>query len=262
MVDGMNSTTAACGPSEPAQLRAWGTSGWMMAIFLSGQPVGIFVVWALMNTGRLRIADLDGSSFVGVFSDGFALALSVIAAAPVQLAVLAWAASRRGRDLRSLLALRAVPTLRTAAVGLAALIALTAAGDGIATWTGRPTVSSFQTDLYASAAHTGKLTGLAALWLAMVVCAPVVEELLFRGLGYAGYRRAMGRIGAMALTTAIWAALHIQYDAFGLAEVTIAGALFGWARIASGTIVLPIALHSIMNLYATLQTAAATGWPT
>jgi len=55
---------------------------------------------------------------------------------------------------------------------------------------------------------------LASLWFAMVVAAPVVEEMLFRGLMYRGLAESrVGVVGAMLLTSVVFGLAH--YPGFG-----------------------------------------------
>jgi membrane protease YdiL (CAAX protease family) len=69
----------------------------------------------------------------------------------------------------------------------------------------------------ASGASPGPLTRMAmtpglsrVLWVVMALClAPVIEELLFRGVLYGGYRKALGAPKAAVLTTSLFVLLHL-----------------------------------------------------
>jgi uncharacterized protein len=196
------------------------------------------------------------------FDDGLVIALALLLAVPVQVAMVCSAAGKPGRDFRGILALRGLPALRTSLMAAAMLAAVDFSSDFVGQLAGRPIVPAYQIDLYLSAAANGGLLGLLLLWASFVIAAPVIEELLFRGLAYAGFRSKLGPIAAMTLATLIWTVLHTQYDTFDLASVAATGAVLGWSRIASGTVVLPIALHMTTNFHATYQTATVTGWPT
>jgi membrane protease YdiL (CAAX protease family) len=58
------------------------------------------------------------------------------------------------------------------------------------------------------------------------------------------------------VTSGIWAAIHLQYDAYGIVTVFILGLLLGVARAQGGTLLLPLAMHSAANLAAAVETAA------
>jgi membrane protease YdiL (CAAX protease family) len=94
------------------------------------------------------------------------------------------------------------------------------------------------------------------LWIAMIIAAPVFEELFFRGFLLAGFRRTfLGTAGAVVVTSLLWAVIHTQYDLYYMATIFVMGVVLGLARVQSGSLVLPIGLHAFVNGLATLQTA-------
>lgn len=79
-----------------------------------------------------------------------------------------------------------------------------------------------------------------------IALAPPVEELLFRGILYGGYRKALGHSAAAALTTFIFVLLHItELVHEPLATFAIGGlALLAlWRRLRSNAIGPAIAVH-------------------
>ena len=87
-----------------------------------------------------------------------------------------------------------------------------------------------------------------------VLVAPFVEELVFRGLLLDGLRRTrLGNVGAVLVTSALWAPLHIQYGPIVLAFVFAGGIVLGWLRLASGSLWLTIGLHAVVNGVAQLE---------
>jgi uncharacterized protein len=101
---------------------------------------------------------------------------------------------------------------------------------------------------------------LAALFLFnTVVLAPVTEEVLFRGFLLPSWGRSwLGPIGAVAATSAIFAAMHIQYDVCGMIAVGLAGGVYGWLRLRSGSLLPPILAHCVGNAIATTGIAMGT----
>jgi membrane protease YdiL (CAAX protease family) len=95
------------------------------------------------------------------------------------------------------------------------------------------------------------------LWLAIVVAAPVAEEFIFRGFLFTGLRglglSGWRNLAAVVATAGVWAGIHFQYDAFGVASVFLGGLLLGYARLRTGSLWLCIVLHAIMNLVATVE---------
>ena len=60
-------------------------------------------------------------------------------------------------------------------------------------------------------------------------------------------------------TSAVFAAMHIQYDICGMIAVGLAGGLYGWLRLHSGSLLPPILAHCIGNAMATLGFALSNG---
>ena len=91
--------------------------------------------------------------------------------------------------------------------------------------------------------------------LTIFLLAPVGEELLFRGILLSPFThgsRALQVIGIL-ITSSIFLALHMQYN-FLLThiELFVCAVIFCIARIRSGGLVLPIALHILASIMAVL----------
>jgi membrane protease YdiL (CAAX protease family) len=76
--------------------------------------------------------------------------------------------------------------------------------------------------------------------------------------GFAASRLGWG--GAIVLTSACWAALHVQYEVFFLVQVFLLGLVLGWLRWASGSTTLTLGLHALINLSALIETAIIVEW--
>lgn len=97
---------------------------------------------------------------------------------------------------------------------------------------------------------------LPLLILAVVFAAPVGEELFFRGFLFRGWSESrLGWRGATLLTAVLWAVIHIQYDWFCVTHIIVGGLMLGWLRYRSGSALLTILLHALMNFIATLEAA-------
>lgn len=110
----------------------------------------------------------------------------------------------------------------------------------------------------ASAANAGGWARV--LWALLAVCiAPPTEELVFRGVLYAGLARAWRPAAAGVATTVIFVALHAtevgSYWPAWLAIATL-GALALRARVATGSLLPAIALHASYNLGLVLMVLA------
>ena len=88
---------------------------------------------------------------------------------------------------------------------------------------------------------------LTVLWtVAAVLLAPIIEESLFRGVLYGGYRQSIGPIGATILTTGIFLLMHITdliYQPVALLSVTGGALAMLWWRLRSHAIGPAIAVH-------------------
>ena len=147
------------------------------------------------------------------------------------------------------------PSRSHIALGVAAVIAFIVLGDAV-TWAfGRNVVTGFQNDIYRTAAKAGWLPWL---WLVVVVVTPFGEETLFRGFLFRGWHRTPGDAWAVILiTAALFAIVHVQYDLFVIAQVFVCGVMLGWFRWASGSTILTMLLHGLINFEGMVETFVA-----
>ena len=109
----------------------------------------------------------------------------------------------------------------------------------------RPQIDENSVGPLARMAMAGGLPQLAWFTMALLL-APPLEEMLFRGVVYGGYRRSLGPVRAAWLTTAIFALLHItEAIHYPPALIAIAGmALLALRmRLRSAAIGPAVALH-------------------
>ena len=94
------------------------------------------------------------------------------------------------------------------------------------------------------------------LWLAVVVFAPMFEEVLFRGFLYTGFRSSrIGVVGAVIITSLLWAGSHLQYQLFAIILIFILGIILGIIRYKTGSIWVPMIMHGFNNLLAMIVLA-------
>ncbi|MEE9253031.1 MAG: type II CAAX endopeptidase family protein [Thermodesulfobacteriota bacterium] len=92
------------------------------------------------------------------------------------------------------------------------------------------------------------------LWVAMIVAAPLYEELLFRGFMFRGFASSPIRgPGAVVLTSLVWALHHIQYDRLDMLNIFVLGLILGTTRLKTGSVRLTIILHATWNMLAVAQ---------
>lgn len=192
----------------------------------------------------IAMLDLDPAARMGDL-----IALGVIfSAVPCTLLVLLTLGLARDVDLKSWLAL--VPVRATTlVVWMALAFVLLQLADLATVELGRSPVPPIMDSIIETTRYT------TLLWVALVIAAPVFEEVLFRGFMYQGLRRTrMGAGGTIAVTTLLWTSLHVsQYDLFFLVLIALIGILLGIARERTGSLYVPLAIHALNNLLSMMQ---------
>lgn len=183
----------------------------------------------------------------GARGDGVLLAVSVILSAAIHIGVLALAARLARWPVAAYLGL-VRPSNRHVAIGIAALAVLLLALDAasrLVGWHG----GKFTVDSYRSARDTGALP---LFLFSVIFVGPLYEEIVFRGFLFRGWiRSARSAVPGILIITALFTILHMpQYDWFGIVQLSLIGLLLCWARWLSGSTILTILLHALMNLWA------------
>ena len=199
---------------------------------------------------------IDVASATHVLGSGLTISLSVIMGLPAVLAAL-WLAIRLSRTpFADYLALRGT-TWTNLLIGIGALVVLVLGWDQLSRATGHDATPGFMMDVLKSARADG------VLWLLVIafcVAAPVTEELFARGFLYRGWSESfLGPVGAILLSSAVWTALHLQYDWYFFGEVFSIGLLLGYLRYRFHSTWLTIILHGLNNLAAVAQTLLLAG---
>ena len=92
--------------------------------------------------------------------------------------------------------------------------------------------------------------------VALCVLAPLYEELFFRGFLIRGFEQSrLGATGGIVLSSAVWAAIHLQYPLQGVVIIFIMGLFLGAAWVKTRSLGLVIMLHGVANALALIQTA-------
>jgi hypothetical protein len=77
---------------------------------------------------------------------------------------------------------------------------------------------------------------------------PVVEEFFFRGVFLGVVRRRFGTVAGILIPAIVFGLIHTQYD--WPVWIVADGIFFGLARIATGSIYVPMLLHALGNSFA------------
>ncbi len=214
----------------------------------------ILVGYMLVNEG-VSIGDaLQSDSTVGLESllanyafNGDAISVSQIPAALAGIAlVVLFVFMRKTISIKDYLELFK-PKLKHLFLFLGLMILAMMLMEGVNVWLDRPT-PEFMTKVYSSTKN------LPLLWIAVGVSAPFFEEVLFRGFFFEGLRHSsFGTVGAVLLTSASWAIIHMQYGWFEIISIFFIGILLAIAKLKTKSLYVPIAMHMLMNLAASLS---------
>jgi membrane protease YdiL (CAAX protease family) len=158
---------------------------------------------------------------------------------------------------------RGVP--REATIGVAAGVAISLGASAVAYWVLRPVLEAIVDRPVAPADQIDEAAIHGAGWiafvLAVVVVAPVVEELFFRGLVYRALRGRYGVVVGAVGSVALFGLTHA--GAGSAAEVAILQVAIGLAGLGftlvyelRGTLVAAAAAHATFNLVTVVLTAA------
>jgi uncharacterized protein len=247
-------------PPAPARpLSAWSTAGWALLAFCAWLAAEALVLilflvrWFARNPGVPINVDQ-------VSHNGYVVSIAAIASMAVQCGVVMLAIRRTRQPVAEYLGLVRRPHVREVVFCLASIAVLLVASD-LLSWTiGHDLVPPFMVKIY-QAARDGGPAGFLLLLIAVVVAAPIGEEIMFRGFLFRGWATSpLGVTVTIVMTAAIWAGIHVQYDWFGIAQVFCLGLLFGWVRARSGSTLLTIMMHAVCNLAATIETAVIVDW--
>jgi membrane protease YdiL (CAAX protease family) len=222
----------------------WGTTLWGVAI------AATWIICGALATAASLIRLNPPTDFspdelrTFVFAHNEVLIAAVAAATVGAFAILALAVWLSRISLRDYLGLNR-PRPRDLIIGFSGLVLLYIPLAIAGHFFGPLKSSAYMIELYHRALTSGQLPALAA---ALVVLAPVSEEILVRGFLLPGWAASWLRPGgAVVLTAALWALLHQQYELITMTDIFAIGLLLGWIRQRSGSTLTTIVLHATQN---------------
>jgi uncharacterized protein len=247
-------------PAEPPVWGGWATFGLGAAIFAVNTIVqtvvmAVVIIWVYST----REAPLAGDSLEGLltyFSDlivaymGLIIALTTIVGMLVSVGmVLLLVKAKHGASVREYLALRPI-SVRTVLWLVGAVVLLVLFSDLASATVKDPTSQGFMFNSY------GTSVWPALFWVALVVGAPIAEEVIFRGFLFAGFARSrLGLVGTIAITSLVWAAMHVQYEWQLIGSIFVIGVVFGYVRHRTRSLWATLLMHALINLVAMFQVA-------
>ncbi len=237
--------------SEPMPFGLWATLGFSAVIILTHLACGILAATAFVTFGEGVGPDVDPHQLA---YNGTVVTLSILVSSPLVFGLtFLFANRRRGLKVKDYLGLHEVDW-KTVVRWLLAVFLFALLSDLVTLLSKRPVVPDFMLHVYRTATYK------ALLWIALVIAAPLSEEIFFRGFLFYGIQKtALGSVGAILLPSLIWTFLHIQYDVFSLTMVFALGVLLGYARWRSRSVYIPIAMHGLMNFIASAEVMLQIG---
>jgi membrane protease YdiL (CAAX protease family) len=238
-------------PAEAPRKQIWG--GWATAGF-GAVIIFVFVVVQSLVAAAYFVARMVTDPTLDIvdiaeklISDGNLITAATIASAVVCSGLIFIIVKvRRGASFAEYLALKplskksvfAVLVITVVFIGLSSLVNL---------FLERPVESDFMYDAYRS------VTAVPLFWMALVVFGPVFEELFIRGFLFMGFVKSrLGPVGAVILTTLVWAALHFQYGIYEIVIIFFLGLILGVVRYKTGSLWASVIIHALNNLLAVL----------
>jgi membrane protease YdiL (CAAX protease family) len=240
------------GPVHYEPRTAWGPAGALLAL-LGGVIVLPFLTGLVLVAGLGLATGFDPDEWLSVRNGPSAIVLELLGSA-ILIAGASMLARRGGARAAEVLALRRPKGGRRAFV----LIAVVATID-LAIAVGVASVVSASEAAGAQAPGETLTSGELALEiLAAAIAAPIAEELGFRGfLLPALAMTRLGFWGAALATSALFAVTHWYWSAPLLfAPVFLGGVVYAWALGVTGSLWVPMALHMLLNLIATVYSWA------
>ena len=206
------------------------------------------IVYAMKAMAPVPTAEL-GKRVEALAANGDVVAVStMLSSAACTLVMIGMVKLRKGAQLADFFPME-MPPPRAMLRWFGLAVGLMVAYDLVALALGKPIVPEFSRSVWATSSDKATLAAV------IIVLAPVFEELLFRGFllkGLVGSR--LGEHGAVWVSAALWAVVHLQYDWYGVGYILLIGGLFGYARLRTGSLAVPIMLHMLVNAGSTLET--------
>lgn len=218
----------------------------MVVVFFISQLLGIYIA------GKLLLPTAESTTLGDIFffgsNDGTVVSISIMIGCVLLVAISALVIRMRGGNLKQYLAL--TPFSLAVGMGMIGLLLLFMIGSQALTYVLDKSPLAFVDPLYQS---------VSSVWLlifAMVIVAPIYEELIFRGLLWSAIAEQFtassdtehrGAMVASLVTSLIFAVIHLQYGLYEISTIVVLALLFCYARIKSGSLILPILLHIINN---------------
>ena len=215
-------------------------------LILQSVVVGIFMLLAKARTPGASMIEIAEN----IGSNGDCLTVATVLSSSIcTVMILAFLSFRKTCPVGERLAFRN-PARRMWILSFVALGVYMASYEGLGVLLGRDTVPDSMVEVYRTS------SALPLLYLAVIVFAPISEEICFRGFLLGEIKRSrLGSVGAVFITSGLWAIMHSDYDAYYIVDVFVFGLLLGYVRLRTESTYTTVALHVVNNLLSMIQIA-------
>lgn len=225
----------------------WSTVGLGVLIFLLFSIIqSIFLIFYVLYQQDLAIDNLS-ASILDVGLSGNAIAVAEIPSALVGTLLVIFFASRKKVLTAKQYLQSHLPSFSVLLKWLGVMVLVILALEALNVVFERE-IPDFMTQVFENT------DSVILLWIAVVIGAPVFEEFLFRGFIFEGLLHSkVGLIGAILIPASTWAIIHMQYGWFEIATIFLIGIVLGIAKYKTKSLYIPIAMHMLMNLTASVM---------
>ena len=221
------------------------------------------IIWLFWGIGLIAACQIAAAILLGVvealqtgikpdeaavqrlFEDGDLIGIAFPLAMVIVVALLALVIKfRRKRSIVEYLALRPQPVgVLIRWLGLAALLLLANYISGVVF--DRPDMPEWMATAFATVDYKY------LFMFGLVVCGPVLEEVLYRGyILRASLESKLHPSAAILLVSALWALTHVQYDMYDMFWVFVLGIFLAYSRFRTGSLYPAVAIHCAWNFVA------------
>ena len=229
---------AASGAMSDAPLGLWSTLAWGAA------GIGaIYLTWMI----QLVLSAIAGSP---VAMPALYLPVDHMAVAAVVVSAL-WFNRRPLRQYLAISTLRLGGVMRNIGIGLAAYVMFIILLGVLEVLRSAGVPSAPPAQGAKVVIDTAMILSLASYWFLLVVAAPIVEEMFFRGLLYRGLEAKVGAFATIMITSVVFGMVH--YLGFGWPRAVATGCLgllFGVIRWRTGNTTAAMVTHATINFAA------------
>lgn len=242
--------------SKPTAVKPWGLwatlslSFCVWVAFVAVQTLVFFTAVVVYLGQNPELALEDAVQILA--RNGLVLAIATMISTPVCMGLIAlFIKLRRRGTIADYLQLRlpARPIWRSLSLWSLITVGFIYGIDWLKSLIRASEASTFTLDVYETAHF------LPLLYVAIVIAAPLFEEVFFRGFMFQGLLHSrVGAIGAIVINSLIWAVIHSQYDTYDVGGIFLFGMVLSVAQLITKSLVIPILMHSLNNFLALLIT--------